>query len=366
MADRHPPAAGHGSADHGAHDPEPIVSLLDRDVSAADRATAEALMAACQSCARLHEDLVAIAQVAAAAPTPVRSRDFTLKPEVAASLARPATGEPLPAPARLSRDMRESRSRHEAHDRLLVANLVDRAVDEAERSRAEELLAACRECEQLYDDLVALSAATRAMIVPTRPRDFTLSVADAERLRVRGWRRLLGAIGSSRDALSRPLAVGLTTLGLAGLMVATVPSVFMGGAASGPNLTSTGQAVGDTAAGAAPPEAVQLAPEAPAASAESGPAAAAAPSVGPSAAAEAMPQASDGTGAGPDGEDRLFFGSETSPVPGEPDGRDANLLNASSEGPITRTTTIVVAGLLLIIGLLLFGLRWTARRLGDG
>ncbi len=30
------------------------------------------------------------------------------------------------------------------------------------------------------------------------------------------------------------------------------------------------------------------------------------------------------------------------------------------------STLIVVAGILLIIGLGLFGLRWTARRLGDG
>jgi hypothetical protein len=262
--------------------------------------------------------------------------------------------------------MPHSRSRHETHDRLLIANLVDRAVDEAERARAEELLAACRECEQLYDDLVALSAATRAMSVPKRPRDFTLTAADAERLRVRGWRRLLGAIGSSRDVFSRPLALGLTTLGLAGLMVATVPSFFMGGAASGPNLETTGQAVGDTAGGA-PPESILTAPEAPAASAVSGPAgAAAAPSSAPSAVAEALPQTTDGSGTEPYSEDRLFVGSETSPLPGEPDGRDTNALTQSDEGPFTRSTTIVVAGLLLVVGLLLFGLRWTARRLGDG
>lgn len=366
MADRLPPADDHDRSNHETHDPELIVALLDRDISDADRSSAQALMAACSACETLHADLVTLAQAAVSVPTPARPRDFTLTAAMAASLARPASGEPVPAAARLSRDMIHSRSRHDAHDRLLIANLVDRSVDEAERARAEELLAACRECEQLYDDLVALSAATRAMAVPARPRDFSLTAADAERLRVRGWKRLLGAIGSSRDVFSRPLALGLTTLGLAGLMVATVPSFFMGGAASGPNLMSTEQAVGDTAAGAAPPG-VQMAPEAPAASAASGPAAAAAPSSAPSAAAEAMPQASDSTSTERLGDDgQLFFGSETSPVPGEPDGRDANALNASSEGPITRMTTIVVAGLLLIIGLLLFGLRWTARRLGDG
>jgi hypothetical protein len=353
---------------HDAHDLELIVALLDRDVPDADRAAADALVATCADCAALYEDLVVVARATAEAPTPARTRDFVLTPAVAASLALQPSGEPVPANARLSHDMPNSRSRHEAHDRLLIANLVDRAVDEAERARAEELLAACRECEQLFDDLVALSAATRAMSVPKRPRDFVLAAADADRLRVRGWRRLLGAIGSSRDAFSRPLALGLTTLGLAGLMVATVPSFFMGGAASGPNLETTGQAVGDTAGGA-PPESILTAPEAPAASAASGPAgAAAAPSSAPSAVAEALPQATDGSGTErlDDGQDQLFFGSETSPVPGEPDGRDTNALSQSGEGPFTRSTTIVVAGLLLVVGLVLFGLRWTARRLGDG
>jgi anti-sigma factor RsiW len=357
VADPRPPANQDGSIDHAAHDPELIVIMLDRDISTADRAAGEALVAACDACATLHEDLVALAVATSTAPAPARPRDFALTREVAASLRRPATREPLPATTRLSGDMRSTRSRHETHDRLLVANLIDRSVDEAERSRAEELLAACRECEQLYDDLVALSAATRAMTVPARPRDFTLTAADAERLRVRGWRRLLGAIGSSRDAFSRPLAVGLTTLGLAGLMVATVPSFFMGGAASGPGLSTAGQAVGDTAVGALPPEAISMAPEAPAASGGFG-AAGAAP--------EAMPQASGETGIDPYADDRLFVGSEISPIPGEPDGRDGNALTSTSEGPITRTTTIVVAGTLVLIGLLLFGLRWTARRLGDG
>jgi hypothetical protein len=150
-------------------------------------------------------------------------------------------------------------------------------------------------------------------------------------------------------------------------MVTTIPSVFMGGAASGPDQAFTEQAVGDTAAGAAPPE-VQMAPEAPAASAESGPAAAMpAPSSAPSAAVEAIPQPTGETGIERQGDDgQVFYGSETSPPPGEPDGGDLNITNQVTEGPITRTTTMVLAGTLLLIGLLLFGLRWTARRLGDG
>ncbi len=369
MADPRSPAGGSVPSDHAAHDPKLIVALLDRDLADADRVAAETMVTRCTACATLHQDLVALARATKAAPTPARVRDFTLTSDVAAALASERTGEPVPAAARLSDDMPTSRSRHDAHDRLLVANLVDRSVDEAERSRAEELLAACRDCEQLYDDLVALSAATRAMSVPVRPREFTLSEADAERLRVRGWRRLLGAIGSSRDVFSRPLAMGLTTIGLAGLMVATVPTFFMasGGAASGPNLMATEQAVRD-AAGGAPPDAISMAPEAPAATAQSGPAAAAAPSSAPSAAPEAFPQPTVDPfteRAGDDGQ--VFYGEgETSPLPGEADGRDDVTLNTASEGPFTRSTTIVLASALLVIGLVLFGLRWTARRLGDG
>jgi anti-sigma factor RsiW len=369
VADPGRPAGDPGSADHATHDLELIVALLDRDEPEADHAAARSLIARCATCATVHRDLVAIGRAMAAAPTPTRPRDFTLTPAVAASLVKQAVGEPVPAAARLSHDMATARSRHETHDRLLIANLVDRAVDETERSRAEELLAACRECEQLYDDLVALSAATRAMSVPVRPRDFTLTETDAQRLRIRGWRRLLGAIGSSRDVFSRPLAVGLTTLGLAGLMVATVPSFFLasGATTSGPNLMSTEQAVGDTAAGAPPPEAVQLAPEAPA-SAGTGSAAAAAPSSAASPPApEALPQVTDDLGIERVGDDgQVFYGSETSPLPGEPDGRDLFAVNPANDGPLERSTTIVLAAALLVIGLVLFGLRWTARRLGDG
>jgi hypothetical protein len=353
-------------ADHQDHDPELIVALLDRDVPDADRAAAQALVASCRPCAELHADLVSLALATAAVPLPPRPRDFTLTRAMAAALAPEAAREPVRAGPRLSREMPDSRSRHAAHDRLLIANLIDRAVDEGERARAEELLAACSDCERLYDDLVALSAATRAMSLPARPRDFTLTAADAERLRVRGWRKLLGAIGTSRDVFSRPLALGLTTLGLAGLIVATIPSVLMGGAASGPELSTVGNAIGDAAGGApANPEMAIQAPGAPAASAESGPAAAA---PAPSAAPEAPPQASGDTGTEriEDDPDQLFFGSETSPLPGEPEGRDLAAVNQSAEGPFTRSTTIVVAGVLLVVGLLLFGLRWTARRLGDG
>jgi len=123
---------------------------------------------------------------------------------------------------------------HARHDRLLVAAQADRPADrERGPSLGRALLAACAECAGLQADLSALAGALPSAATPRRTRDFTLTAADAERLRRRGWRRWLALVGSSRDTLSRPLAIGFTTLGLAGVLVATAPSVLpMTGAGS--------------------------------------------------------------------------------------------------------------------------------------
>jgi len=113
-------------------------------------------------------------------------------------------------------------SRHQRHDRLLIAAAVDRG-PEVPPSLARALLATCLECARLYADLLVLALALPSSSTPARPRDFTLTEVDARRLRPRGLRRWLGLVGTSRDTLTRPLAIGFTTLGLAGLLVATVP-----------------------------------------------------------------------------------------------------------------------------------------------
>ena len=124
---------------------------------------------------------------------------------------------------------------HGRHDRSLVAAQADRPADrDGGTALGRALLAACVECARLHADLVALATALPTMATPRRTRDFALSAADAERLRPRGVRRWLALVGSSRDVLSRPLAIGFTTLGLAGLLVTTAPSVLpmAGGAAT--------------------------------------------------------------------------------------------------------------------------------------
>ena len=109
---------------------------------------------------------------------------------------------------------------------MLVASLADHSLPDADRKAAEALVASCRDCADLHADIVALRAATPAMPTPARPSDYTLTADDAARLRSRGWRRLVSAFGTARDSFSRPLAVGLTTLGIAGLLVASLPSIL--------------------------------------------------------------------------------------------------------------------------------------------
>ena len=133
---------------------------------------------------------------------------------------------------------------HGRHDRLAIAAEADRSVDRgASPGLGRALLAACTECVGLQADLIALAAALPSVATPRRPRDFTLRPRDAERLRPRGWRGWLGRIGTSRDTVTRPLAIGFTTLGIAGLLVATAPTVLPGAI----DPSSGGSAAGATA-----------------------------------------------------------------------------------------------------------------------
>lgn len=71
---------------HARHDPLDPVALAAGDLTGAERVRAIALIAACGDCARLHDDVLAIARATAAIPPIARSREFTLSPEQAARL----------------------------------------------------------------------------------------------------------------------------------------------------------------------------------------------------------------------------------------------------------------------------------------
>lgn len=245
---------------------------------------------------------------------------------------------------------------HAAHDHFLVAALADRtgdALDPDIAALAREQVATCPACAALHADLVALAAAMPTSAVPPRPRDFSLTPADAERLRAGGWRRWFGFFGSPRDAFSRPLALGLTTLGIAGLLVANVPGALPGlgaGATSGvasPAVTAEGMPFGE--AESAAPAAEPLASEVPAILG-------AAPS--PDATEDLFSgQGSDTSGGGDTG-----GGASADPIARQ----DAAVIE---DGAPVRddasgiSALVVVAGAMLIAGLGLFLLRWTGRRL---
>ena len=124
---------------------------------------------------------------------------------------------------------------HDRHDPLLVAALAAGDLAGTDRDHATTLIQTCAECATLHTDLIAIARATASVPPPivTRPRDFRLTPEQAARLRPSGWRRAVGAFASPRLAFTRPLAIGLTTIGLAGLLLTNIPIGFgLGGASS--------------------------------------------------------------------------------------------------------------------------------------
>jgi anti-sigma factor RsiW len=330
---------------HADHDPLSISALLDRDLAGDERTATEARLASCPACAALHADLLALSTATRAFPVPSRPRDYALSAADAARLTAPLPGEPGPTAI------------HASHDTMLVASLADHSLAVGERAAADALVAACTACADLFADLEALRVATREMPVPARPRDFTLTADDAVRMRPGGWRRLVAAFGTSRDMLSRPLAAGLTTLGLVGLVFATIPSILPSSAAA--TAPSADQAVGGPARPAA--SAGAAAPAAVAASAAASPA----PSIpGP----DVFGVKGTGASATPGSEAGTAGSAVTQ---GGAPGQSPSVLGSASDsslelGSTGPSTLIVLSAAFLIAGLGLFLIRWTARRLGDG
>jgi hypothetical protein len=278
---------------------------------------------------------------------------------------------------------------HATHDTLLVAALADRTVPEPDRDRAEALIAGCGLCRSLHADLLAIRTATIVLPPATRSRDYTLTEADAARLRPRGWRRMAAAFGSARDGFSRPLAIGLTTLGLAGLIAANIPSFGSGTTlqtvGSGVTSDSSKVELNAAATGSGTGAGAALAPVAPAASAAASAAAAVSssePDYGTNrtsvaaapvaSAAPPAPQATDASGKGltdagasPSQDDTTIFeGQDAGNSPGATDGGTLGLASEPA-GDNGISLLVIVSGTLLIAGLGLFALRWTSRRLDD-
>lgn len=131
--------------------------------------------------------------------------------------------------------MPHSSEQHAQHDPLLVVSLAAGDITHADRDLAAGLIASCAECATLHDDLLAIARATAALPTAVRPRDFQLTPEQAARLRPLGWRRFVAAFAAPR--LTRQLGVGLTTLGIAGLLLSVLPTVQLGmGSAAGASM----------------------------------------------------------------------------------------------------------------------------------
>jgi hypothetical protein len=276
-------------------------------------------------------------------------------------------------------------SAHDSHDLLLIAAYAADDAGPADRERAVALIEACAHCADLASDIRSIVAATAALPPLARARDFRLTNADAARLRPAGWRRAIRALAGPRLAFTRPLAAGLTTLGLVGVIVTSVP-IGMFSAATGGAPTSGGPAAELAPASAAAGQAPGAAGASPQPSAAAGSArdygrglqtlgaaasASPAPALGPlGASPQASPQSDTAGGKG---------GASTSPptaaptegeavtTAGEPDvvtegerSRDTGLF--TTDEPVV-SPLFVLSAALLVCGLGLFLLRWTARRL---
>ncbi len=121
-------------------------------------------------------------------------------------------------------------SLHAKHDQFAIADAVG--------GSAPALVASCPSCGALFADLTAIRAAIRDVRVPSRTRDFLLTSGDAARLRPVRWRRLLAAIGTQHDAITRPIAVTCAGLGLAGLLLTAIPVGDLAGAGAAQSAAS--------------------------------------------------------------------------------------------------------------------------------
>lgn len=234
---------------------------------------------------------------------------------------------------------------HADHDPLLVAAHAAGDLDGRIREDANHLVATCAECATLLADLRAVAAATQSLPPPVRSRDFRLSEQDAARLRRRSWRTLLAPLAGPRFAVARPLGAAFTTLGLAGLMLAALPGALtFGGAATLPGSSET-----PSAAHAPAPTSLMepMYGEAEIQDDRNGTGAPAAP--GPAA------------GRGGEGQQDTAAddGGTIDPPPAGPDAEALAQRSADA-------TLAILSGSFLIAGMGIFGLRWAARRLGDG
>ncbi len=249
---------------------------------------------------------------------------------------------------------------HDRHDTMLVAALAAGDLAATDRDQAIALTASCTDCATLRDDLHAIARATASVPPPiaAHGRDFRLTSADAARLRPGGWRRLVAAFSAPRAAFTRPLGVGLTTLGLVGLLIGNV-QLTPGGtastgsaarpeAASAEDFDGEGRAVASaaapmTAASGAPGDVTVAGP----------PASGAAGSIAPDAAPGGQP---DGGSGHPDVQGAAVDPAASGNVKSAPSARDLasgeSAVDSTVVDPLRPLNLLYIAAVLLGLGLL--------------
>ena len=241
----------------------------------------------------------------------------------------------------------------------------------AERLAAESLAASCAGCAALADDLAAIRGAMTALPVVPRRRDYRLTTEDAARLRPTGWRRLLEWLGAPGSAV-RPLATGLATLGVVGLLLtAGLPGLSgLGGAGAASPATAPERSVAGTVAPGESRDGEWRSPYAPTAAASGAPeqapglAATAAPAPMPTSASAPMPTAA------PSGDEALVAGEAATAEPatdragatGMSAGGPANEKAVGPDAAPTVPLPALVSLVLLATGLALLAGRVVARR----
>jgi hypothetical protein len=250
---------------------------------------------------------------------------------------------------------------HAQHDPLLVASLAAGDLSGTDRDLATSLVDDCAECRALHDDLISIARATAALPSAARPRDFRLSPEQAARLRPSGWRGLIAAFASPRLALTRQLGVGLTTLGLAGLLFSALPSLplgMSGGAAApaGPEfMSSDTTSEGLPAAGGGSPAASPV------------PAVQDGNHASPGGGHITAPEPSEGTRASATDDVAQVYGGASADNKGADAGEAGGAVTRDLTEPGTGVPLLVVASsILLAAGIALLLARRLARRIAAG
>ena len=250
---------------------------------------------------------------------------------------------------------------HDRHDTMLVAALAAGDLAATDRDQAIALTASCADCATLRDDLIAITRATASIPPPIAAsgRDFRLTPTDAARLRPGGWRRLVAAFSAPRTTFTRPLGVGLTTLGLVGLLIGNV-QITPGGTASTdsaarPEAASSGDfGAGDGRAAASGGAPMTAASRDPGDVSVAGPAASAATASGnPDAVLGGQPAIGSG---GPDVQGGPLDPAASGSVKSAPSARDLIAAESAADAaivdPLRPLNLLFIAAVLLGLGLL--------------